>query len=63
MAFNENVKKLRLEKGLTQEEVAEHIGIKQPTYNCYEAGLKLPSLGTAKTLAELFGVSLDDLVK
>ena len=63
MALNENLKRLRLEKGLTQEETAKEVGVAQPVYNGYEAGLKVPSLGTAKALADLFEVPLDDLVK
>lgn len=63
MALNENLKRLRLEKGLTQDDVAKEVGVAQPVYNGYESGLKVPSLGTAKALADLFEVSIDELVK
>ena len=63
MALNETLKALRLKKGLTQEEVAKTVGVAQPVYNGYESGLKVPSLGTAKALADLFEVSMDELVK
>lgn len=63
MAFSENLKKLRLEKNFTQEYVAKSVGVSQPVYNGYENGLKLPSLGTAKDLAVLFGITVDELIK
>ena len=63
MALNENLKKLRADKGLTQEEVAKSVGVAQPVYNGYEAGVKCPSLGTAKALADLFEITVDELIK
>ena len=63
MALNENLKELRAKKGLTQDEVAKAVGVAQPVYNGYESGLKVPSLGTAQALADLFETTIDELVK
>lgn len=62
MSFAENVKKLRTEKGLTQAELANLIGIAQPTLAQYEKGLKLPTILTGVTLAQKLGTTCEKLV-
>ncbi|MCM1530137.1 MAG: helix-turn-helix domain-containing protein [Alistipes sp.] len=62
MSFAENVKKLRTEKGLTQAELANLIGIAQPTLAQYEKGLKLPTILTGVTLAQKLGTTCEMLV-
>ena len=48
MGFPERLKELRLKKGLTQKEVAEEFGIKQPNYQQWESGKRRPSSETCK---------------
>ena len=43
--------------GLTQSEAAELIGITQPAYQRYEAGVRTPSIQVAKEIAKAFNVS------
>lgn len=62
MAFAENVKRLRIEKGLTQAELANLIGIAQPTLAQYEKGLKLPTILTGIALAKRLGTTCEELV-
>ena len=52
----------RKRKNLTQEALAERVGVARQTVAKWEAGESTPDLGTAGILAETLGVSLDDLV-
>lgn len=53
------IKQLRLERRMTQEELAKHLGIKQQTISSYESGVNRPDIDTLGKLAEFFGVSVD----
>lgn len=60
--FQENIKKLRIKKNLTQENVAHHLGITRPAYTAYEIGKREPDFKTLTKLATLFDVSTDYLL-
>ncbi|MCI6745993.1 helix-turn-helix domain-containing protein [Erysipelotrichaceae bacterium Oil+RF-744-GAM-WT-6] len=60
--FKENLIVLRKRNHLSQEELAEKIGVSRQTLSKYETGESLPDIGICKILADLFGVTLDDLV-
>lgn len=47
---------------MSQEELAEKIGISRQTLSKYETGESLPDIDKCMAIAEVFGVSLDDLV-
>ena len=53
---------LRRERGLTQEEVAEKIGVSNKTYSKWETGSTSPDLETLVKLAQTFGVTTDGLL-
>ncbi len=57
-----NLLNLRKAAGLTQEQVAERIGVARQTLAKWENGESMPDVGSCNRLAELFDVSLDDLV-
>ena len=61
--LGEKIKKYREEKKMTQVEVAEVLGVKPATISKYEAGSLEPNIESLKKLAELFGVSVDELLK
>ena len=61
--LGEKIKKYREEKKMTQAEVAEVLGVKPATISKYEAGTLEPNIESLKKLAELFGVSVDELLK
>lgn len=61
MGFPERLKELRLKKGLTQKEIAEQFGIKQPNYQQWESGKRKPSSETLEKFANFFGVTMDYL--
>jgi transcriptional regulator with XRE-family HTH domain len=58
-----NLRFLRSQKRLTQEEVAERIGVTRQAVAKWERGESLPDLLNCEALAELFDVSLDNLVR
>ena len=60
--FEENLKKLRIRKNLSQEALAEKLGVTRQTIAKWELGESTPDIMLCVSLAELFGVSLDDLV-
>lgn len=62
MKFNENLKYLRKEANLTQENLAEKLNISRQAIAKWESGQSLPDIENFKHLADLFGVSMDSLV-
>ena len=61
--LGEKIKKYREEKKMTQMEVAEVLGVKPATISKYEAGALEPNIESLKKLAELFVISVDELLK
>ena len=61
--LKENLVLLRKLHGYSQEEVAEKIGISRQAYAKWENGATIPDLEKAALLAEVYGVSLDSLMK
>lgn len=57
--FGDNIKRLRKNKGLKQQELAEILGIKRNTYSDWENGKTEPSFENLVKLGDLFDVSLD----
>ena len=57
-----NLKKLRMEKGATQEEVAKIINKSAVAYGYYESGRNEPDLKTLCQLADYYNVSIDFLI-
>lgn len=63
MSFAENVKRLREEKRITQKELAERVGITQPTVAQYEMGIKVPTIVIGARIAEQLGTTCEELLK
>ena len=61
--LGEKIKKYREEKKITQVEVAEVLGVKPATVSKYEAGTLEPNIESLKKLAELFEISVDELLR
>lgn len=53
------LKALRTEKGLSQKEIAEYLGISQPAYANYERQAREADYETLKKLSDFFNVSID----
>jgi len=60
--FKDNLISLRKLHRLSQEELAERLGISRQTLSKYETGESLPDIDKCKAIADVFDVSLDDLV-
>ena len=60
--FKDNLISLRKINRLSQEELAEKLGISRQTLSKYETGESVPDIEKCKVIAEYFEVSMDDLV-
>ena len=59
--FAERIKELRLEHGLTQEQLGKIIGVKHFSVYSYEKGRACPEMKGLVALADYFEVSMDYL--
>lgn len=62
-AFAERIAKLRTEKGLSQQQLAQSLGIKRSVISYYESGDRLPSLDVLVEMSRVFNVTTDYLLK
>lgn len=62
MKFEEKLIKLRKSNGLSQEDLAEKLGVSRQAISRWESGSTLPDMSNLIQLSELFGVSTDYLV-
>lgn len=58
----ERIRNIRIDRGLTQEDVAKLLNVKQNTYCQYETGVLNYPLDLVVKLAEHYNVSVDYLV-
>ena len=61
-AFGENLKKLRLAHGLTQQELGAKVGLSKAVVSKYENGLGCPTFDVLIRIAAFFGVTTDYLL-
>ncbi len=59
---SQNLKYLRRRSGLTQEQMAEKIGIKRSLLGAYEEGRADPRLNNLLKISEIFGIAVDNLI-
>ena len=62
MTFGEKLKSLRGQNGITQDELAEKLCVTRTAVSKWENDRGLPTIDTLKRIAELFGVTLDELI-
>jgi putative transcriptional regulator len=63
-AITNQIRRLRFDHGeLTQQELAERVGVTRQTIIALEAGKYLPSLPLAFRLARAFGVGVEDVFR
>ncbi len=60
--FGENLKNLRIQKGLTQEKLANFLGVSYQTISKWERDDTYPDITTLPTIAKFFTVSVDELL-
>ena len=61
-ALAESLKRLRKDKDITQDGMAEYLRIKRQTYSAYERGVSTPDVFVLAELASFFNVSADYLL-
>lgn len=61
--FGDNLKKCRIEKGFSQNDIAEKLFVTRQCVSKWEKGVTQPDLQTLSQLSELLGVSIDALIK
>ena len=61
--FSDNLLYLRNIKGLSQEQVAEAVGISRQSYSKWEQGDTFPDIDKCDKLAKFYGVTIDSLIR
>jgi XRE family transcriptional regulator len=61
VAFADTLKRLRLSKGLTQEELANGTGLAKSSISMYESGRRKPSFEVLEAFADFFNVDMNTL--
>ena len=62
MTLNENIRALRIDAGLSQDELAARLGVSRQSVSKWETGSATPELEKLTAMSGLFGVTLDELV-
>ena len=62
MSLGNSLYDSRKKKGLSQEEVAEKLGVSRQTISKWETEETVPDIYQAKKLAKIYGLSLDELI-
>lgn len=63
MNFSEKLKEIRKKEGLSQEQLAEKIGVSRQAITKWETGKGLPDVDNMVILAEIFKTTLDELLR
>lgn len=61
--ISDNLKRLRIERGLTQQQVGEQLGTSKQAYSYLESGQHTPRFETIKKLANIFGVTPEKITE
>ena len=59
--LSENIYTLRRKSGLSQEQLAENLGVSRQAVSKWEGGLSTPELEKLRALSEFFHISIDEL--
>ena len=62
MSISNNLRQLRLNSGMTQEQVAEKIGVTRQALSSYESGRTRPDIDMLLRLSEVYGTDIDGVV-
>ena len=62
MSIAKNLRQLRLNSGMTQEQVAENIGVTRQALSSYESGRTRPDIDMLLRLSEVYGTDLEGVV-
>ena len=62
MNFSDKLREIRKNEGLSQEQLAEKIGVSRQAITKWETGKGLPDIENMVIIAEIFKTTLDELV-
>ena len=62
MEFSEKLHQLRIQKGLTQEELAEKLFVSRTAVSKWESGRGYPNIDSLKAISKFFNVTVDELL-
>lgn len=60
--FGKRLREVRMSRNMTQQALSDIVGIALRSYQCYEQGVREPSLNTLVSLADTLDVSIDYLL-
>ena len=60
--FGKRLREIRMERHMTQQKLADAVGLALRSYQCYEQGTREPPLDMIKKLADVLDVSVDYLM-
>jgi transcriptional regulator with XRE-family HTH domain len=63
MAFSDKLFQMRREKGFSQENLAEMLNVSRQSVSKWEAGMAMPEIDKLISIADIFGVSIDHLLR
>ena len=62
-AIGEFIAALRKAQGLTQQQVADRLGVSNKTVSSWETGASCPDIAMLPAIAELYGVTCDEILR
>lgn len=62
MSFEQDIKKLRIGQGMTQQELADRVHVSRQTVSTWENGKNYPSLDVLRSLSLLFDISFEKIM-
>lgn len=63
MSISDNIRRLRRAKDLTQEQLAEAVGVSQPMIAQIERGSRTATMPIGKAIADVLGCNIEELLK
>lgn len=63
MAFSENLQFLRTRAGVTQEQLAEELGVSRQSVSKWESNASFPEMDTLLHICDMYDVNLDTLLR
>lgn len=60
--FGKRLREVRMNRGLTQQKLADAAGVALRSYQCYETGTRTPSFDLLVSLADVLNVPTDYLL-
>jgi len=62
MNLSENLKRIRKENNLSQEQLAEELGVSRQSVSKWESGVSYPEMDKVLQIAKMFNLNIDDLL-